>query len=94
MIFETILFAVPLAFWPLYCLVRSEDTRGRRALRKYARIYLALQVLANAYVWYAFLGGYRDWLMTLMFPYFLLYLGCPVGLAIFAINFYARPKEI
>lgn len=94
MVLETVLFMTPLALWPLFRLLRSEDGRGRLKLRKYSLIYLALQAIANAYVWYSFLGGYNDWLMTLAFPYFILFTGGLVGLAIFLDRLRARPTEI
>lgn len=56
MIVETLVFISPLAFWPLYCLLRSENKPRRRLLRNFSVTYLAFQVLANAYVWYSLLG--------------------------------------
>lgn len=83
MIWEAGMFAIPLALWLLYYFLRSEDGPGRIRLRKYSLIYLFFQVIANAYVWYSFWGGYRDWLMTLALPYSVLFIGGLIGLTIF-----------
>jgi hypothetical protein len=84
-----ILFAAPLLPLPVAHVLKLAGSPSFRSLKIFSAAYLVLQILANAYLWYCYLAGYRDWMVGLLFPYLLAYLGIPIGATLLLIVFYA-----
>lgn len=91
--FMPTIMLVPLIYLPLIRLLATKATGlNLRRLKNFTWTYLACQLLANAYLWYCFLGGYQDWIMALSVPYLVAYIGIVVG-AVFFLGSYVSLRN-
>lgn len=89
----TIMLA-PLIYLPLIRLLAIKATGlNLRRLKTFTWIYLACQLVANAYLWHCFLGGYQDWIMALSVPYLVAYIGIVIGAVFFLGSYISLRNE-